>query len=89
MGEIVQWEITELLIVQGAIIQGEIVLFPVKKLIKQAKEKFIRRKTVKVSEKCIRIMDIFKNVMIKNKKIDEKVDAHEKQFRYKYTQLMN
>ena len=50
-------------------------------LIKQAKEN-------KVSEKCIRATQIFKDVIIK-KEINEKADAYEKQLRSNYIKLMN
>ena len=45
-------------------------------------------KRKKVSEKCIIMTEILKDVMVK-KEIDEKVDAYEKQLRYKYMELMN
>ena len=50
-------------------------------LINQAKEK-------RVSEKCIKITEILKNVMIK-KEIDGKVDVYEKQLRSEYMKLLN
>ena len=50
-------------------------------LINQAKEK-------KVFEKCIKITEILKNVMIK-KEIDGKVDVYEKQLRSEYMKLLN
>ena len=50
-------------------------------LIKQAKEK-------KVSKKCIKITEILKDVIIK-KETDEEVDAFEKQLRPKYMKLIN
>ena len=53
----------------------------VKQLIKQAKEK-------EVSEKCIRVTEILKDVM-KKIEIDKKVDAYEKQLKSKYMNLMN
>ena len=51
-------------------------------MIEKAKEK-------EVSEKCIKITKILKDVMIKKKKMDKKVDAYEKQLRSEYMKLMN
>ena len=48
--------------------------------------KIIKEK--KVSEKCIKITEILKNVMIK-KEIDGKVDVYEKQLRSEYMKLLN
>ena len=45
-------------------------------------------KRKKVSEKCITITEILKDVMIKEE-IDEKFDAYEKHFRSKYMKSMN
>ena len=41
-----------------------------------------------VSEKCIRINEILKDVIIE-KETDEKINAYEKQLRSKYIKLMN
>ena len=49
-------------------------------LIKQAKKK--------VSEKCLRTVEILKHAIMKNE-MDEKVDAYEKQLRSKYIKLMS
>ena len=45
-------------------------------------------KRKQVSEKCIKITKMLKDVIIK-KEIDEKVDAYEKQLRFKYMKLIN
>ena len=46
-----------------------------------------RKRKKKVSEKCVRITEILKDVIIKKEK-DEKGDAYEKQLRSKYIKLM-
>ena len=46
------------------------------------------KKKKKVSERCITITEILKDVMIKEE-IDEKVDAYEKHLRSKHMKLMN
>ena len=52
----------------------------VKQWIKQAKPK-------KIPEKCIRIAEMLKDVIIK-KEIDKKVDSYEKQLRFKWMKLL-